>query len=101
MRLIDADSVKFTNFEIFMCEGDFKQAFKLLCEKLDDAPTVDAEPVRHGHWIEHTSWYWTQECECSECGNVEYGFNYPYETEKAVDHAGLYCKRCGAKMDEE
>lgn len=59
----------------------------------------DEEPVRHGHWIEHTSWYWTQECECSECGNIEGGFNYPYETEKAVDHAGLYCKRCGAKMD--
>ena len=63
-------------------------------------PLFDVEPVRHGHWIEHTSWYWTQECECSECGNIEYGFNYPYETEKAVDHAGLYCRRCGAKMDE-
>lgn len=45
MRLIDADSVNFTNFEIVMCEGDFKQAFKLLCEKLDNAPTVDAVEI--------------------------------------------------------
>ena len=48
MRLIDADKVMFTNFEIVMCEGDFKQAFKLLCEKLDNALTVDAIPVE---WI--------------------------------------------------
>ena len=47
MRLIDADSVMFTNLEIVMCEGDFKKAFKLLCKKLDDAPTVNVEP----QWI--------------------------------------------------
>ena len=41
MRLIDADKVMFTNFEIIMCEGDYKKAFKLLCEKLDDAPTIE------------------------------------------------------------
>ena len=45
MGLIDADSLKFTNFEIVMCEGDFKKAFKLLCEKLDDAPIIDAVEV--------------------------------------------------------
>jgi len=64
------------------------------------APFTDAEPVRHGHWIEHTSWYKTQSCECSECGNIERGFDYPYEKESAIEHAGLYCRRCGAKMDE-
>jgi len=40
-RLIDVDSVMFTNFEIIACEGDYKKAFKLLCEKLDNAPTVE------------------------------------------------------------
>ena len=47
--------------------------------------TVDAEPVRHGHWenylIEGLRW------KCSECGSR---FSSPYH----------YCPNCGAKMDE-
>ncbi len=91
-RLIDEDSLKFTNFEIVMCEGDFRKAFKLLCEKLDNAPTVDAEPVRHGRWEkvygDHISMGlrpWVV-C-CSECGKVGTESNY--------------CPECGAKMDKE
>ena len=66
-RLIDEDSIKFTEFEIVMCEGSFKEAFKLLCDKLDNAPRVDAKPVRHGHWVrtdKTDKFIW----ECSECG---------------------------------
>lgn len=81
-RLIDADSVTFTDFEIVMCEGDYKKAFKLLCEKLDDAPTIEAEPVKHGHWIVDED----GNIKCSECGHHGVGDNY--------------CERCGAKMDE-
>lgn len=56
--------------------------------ELDDAPTIEAEPVRHGHWekigtIENT---WVVH-KCSYCG---------YQT---IDN-GQYCTNCGAKMDE-
>lgn len=39
-RLIDEQKVLLTNLEIFMCEGDYKEALKLICEKFDGAPTI-------------------------------------------------------------
>ena len=49
------------------------------------APFTDAEPVRHGHWIDTGSGQ-----ECSECHEIQPGYdNYRY-----------YCPVCGAKMDE-
>jgi len=44
-RLIDADKLGLTDFEIIMCGGDYKEALKMLIEKIENAPTVDAEPV--------------------------------------------------------
>lgn len=61
-----------------------------------NAPTVDAEPVRHGHWNEAkdgTLW-------CSVC--ISTG---PYDEDSwgYVINAPHYdyCPNCGAKMDEE
>ncbi len=64
----------------------------------DGCPTtVEAEPVKHGHWIkgekiypdmlnDTTYGYW-----CSECHHVDvHGDNVEV----------LYCWHCGAKMDE-
>lgn len=63
---------------------------------LPNVPIVDAEPVRHGHWIEHHepyTWmgytYWS----CSECG-FECGY------EKDIKFRTNHCPNCGAKMDE-
>ena len=60
-------------------------------------PTVDAAPVRHGHWVK---WYeevcdsfgvaYVPHCKCSECGR-EYD---PYD----ANHMN-YCFECGAKID--
>lgn len=70
MRLIDADTVGLTDFEIVVCEGDYKKAFKLLCEKLDSAPTVDAvEVVRCEHCIHYNAGF--------ECLKEGYGIEYP------------------------
>ena len=59
--------------------------------------TVDAELVRHGHWIEHHepyTWmgytYWS----CSECG-FECGYK------KDIKFTTNYCPNCGARMDME
>ena len=43
-RLVDADKLGLTDFEIIMCDGDYKEGLKMLCEKIENAPTIlDAE----------------------------------------------------------
>lgn len=54
------------------------------------APTVDAVPVRHGHWMNLKNGNAT----CSECGRT---FRDVYDFDNADD----YCRHCGAKMYEE
>ena len=47
MRLIDADKIGLTNFEILVCNGDYKEALKMILEKIEKAPTVcDIEQIR-------------------------------------------------------
>ena len=57
---------------------------------LDDIPTADVEPVRHGWWetIYNDRGHYGFE-KCSTCGD-EYG-SLTYR----------YCPNCGAKMDEK
>lgn len=58
-----------------------------------DTPTIEAEPVRHGTWIEKRKktlfeGLYEVSYDCSCCGNKVYGkYNY--------------CSNCGAKMDLE
>lgn len=56
---------------------------------VDEAPTVDAQPVRHGKWIKiHPQGIY----ECSECRqNVMTSDIECYR----------YCHHCGAKMDRK
>lgn len=49
-----------------------------------DARAVDAEPVRHGRWIDTH----IVEIKCSECGRA-------FNLAKVLAH---YCPNCGAKM---
>lgn len=82
-RLIDADTLGLNDFEIIMCDGDYKEALKMLLGKIDAAPTI--EERKTGKWIRNrglTPWPI-----CSECGT--YGANESY-----------YCSYCGAKMEE-
>lgn len=62
--------------------------FDYICHLLFIQPTIDAEPVRHGHWI------WVKDhWECSVCrGNRFQDLILGLDAE--------YCGRCGAKMDE-
>ena len=66
---------------------------------IDEAPTVDAEPVRHGRWktmpyrtVEHGNVVISGEAEmCTNCRCAK------KEYHKQMN----YCPNCGAKMDEE
>lgn len=56
-------------------------------------PTVDAEEIIHGHWVEYNDSkidgkMWT----CSECGLLSYAFMFGRQIAN-------YCPHCGAKMD--
>lgn len=45
MRLIDADLLGVTDFELVLCSGDYKELCKTLIAKVESAPTIDAVPV--------------------------------------------------------
>lgn len=88
MRLIDSEKLGLTDFEIAMCNGDYKEALKMVLGKIEDAPTVDAEPVKHGEWIPKITELGTMIFYCSDCSRFS-------------DVHWAYCPRCGAKMDGE
>jgi len=57
-----------------------------------DNEAIEAEPVKHGQWIESWGGKWHS---CSVCGGI-LPFNF-----KGEDIITKYCPHCGAKMDEE
>lgn len=40
MRLIDAEQIELTDFEIIMCDGNYKKALEMLIDKIANAPTI-------------------------------------------------------------
>ena len=86
MNLIDADELlkkieeisRYDDFDVLVVDWDDM----IIC--IDNAPTIDAEPVRHGKWEKYLSeglrW------KCNLCGSR---FTAPY----------TYCPQCGAKME--
>ncbi len=100
MRLIDAENAekKFTQIATNV-NPHYKEcilAMALYLRNEDDLPTVDAEPVRYGHWFktyddEGEAWM------CSECCE-EWGFDEGHPKDV---YGCNYCPNCGAKMDEE
>lgn len=65
-------------------------------EIVSNAPTIDAEPVRHGKWIRQTDTRFGEMLNdiliCSEC-------NIAFSTLSMIRRS--YCPNCGARMDEE
>lgn len=50
---------------------------------IEDAPTIEAEPIKHGRWVKIYDSF-----QCSICGSKTTTY---YRTN--------YCPNCGAKMD--
>lgn len=94
-RLIDADAL--ADELAVLLERNRKLIDEWLAnlieDAVDDAPTVDAEHVKHGHWINHFDDLFPEEStqECSVCHAEQMGT-------MLNDN---YCPNCGAKMDEE
>lgn len=69
---------------------------KCIKDYIDNAPTVDVRPERHGHWIANTDNF-TPALRCSACG-----YNKPeIAGEYLRREPENYCPNCGAKMDGE
>ena len=90
-RLIDADSIQWDVEGV----GEIPVITK---EEIDQMPTVDAVPVKHGKWIPKMiiiggcdHFYGTK---CSECGNDALNA-------EGNDFLTDYCPYCGARMVEE
>lgn len=106
MRLIDADAlleeIRPCKKAITKCANHdylvgYASALSGVEGQIAVAPTIDAEPVRHGRWRhttrEDSDWGGTfHRYTCSACswsmGDNPYGW-------------GNYCPNCGTKMDEE
>ena len=78
MRLIDADEIRLPK-GFFEKINNVPKFYEWLC----NSPTVDAEPVKHGHWLQMMGHAY-----CSMCG---------YKGSPIITN---YCPNCGAKMDE-
>ena len=92
MRLIDADKLKAKKKYCFEIKsGVFPQSdYFIKLTDIINAPTVEAEPIRHGHWtITDQDVMGCKEYTCSICGHDTEGWK-----------ATHYCENCGAKMDE-
>ena len=50
MRPIDADVLGLTDMEIIMCNGDYKEALKMLIDKINNTPPIEPERKK-GKWI--------------------------------------------------
>ena len=94
MRLIDADALKdwFQNHVIIGSDGKMRYSGKYLESIIDEQPTIEAEPVRHGRWVYGHCKIERMTCVyCSVCGNAAYWSEYGQERFP-------FCQDCGARM---
>ena len=88
-RLIDADALT-EHFRLHMVLAErrgFNEsiwAWQGAILDVEDMPTIDTEPVRHGRWILRGMHHF-----CSACG------------EQYDQRSDNFCAECGAKMDLE
>ena len=62
---------------------------------LMNRPAIDAEPVRHGRWIDHGDYITTA------YGSLDLKICSICNAEVTLDGYDYYCANCGAKMDAE
>lgn len=120
VRLIDANALQRAFDDAHKDEPDFfccnflnnagnpSTEWECVDEILENAPTIDAQPVKHGKWVDYGSGVGMY---CSECRHRIRYRNGIRETAmfsdgefKFVQYAsknGYYdfCPKCGAKMD--
>lgn len=87
MRLIDADALEALYEEGTDPDDCYADMAYIRAEHIFDAPTIEAEPVRHGRWLNRKRNGYAV-LVCSEC-----------EREKEGYTRTAYCPHCGMKMN--
>ena len=97
VRLIDA--IELVRYLCGACPSNQKgECIDKMCWKYEDrarienAPTIEADPVCHGRWIVHTTWQGMFGLIHSECSECKFDRNGDLSTWK-------FCPKCGARMD--
>ena len=80
VRCIDAEAVKEDYYD------GMEVGVENVLKFIDEQPTIDAEPIRHGKWIEYPAADGMNQC--SVCGVLRFGDSN-------------YCPNCGARMDKQ
>ena len=102
MRLIDADAIEYTHAIARSLEDGHN--WNELCvteDEIKDMPTIEAEPVRHGHWNGWTATHWTWKYD--DNGDPIYAKHTYYSCSgcrRRTIIKSAYCPACGCKMDE-
>lgn len=100
MRLIDADALPVQEFlvveDIYGKIGRYMVVHKAA---LDAAPTIEAEPVRHGRWLSYTGTHYTgKENEYGDPEYKEHIFFVCSNCRRKTVVQENFCPHCGAKM---
>lgn len=66
------------------------------CSAIYNIPAVDAEPVRHGRWVEKEVYDGDVYYDCSACGE-----SWVLLDGNPADNGMDYCPHCGARMGME
>lgn len=72
------------------CAIDTRRSLLAMISRVKEAPTIEAEPVRRGHWIwlEPYGAHHTRRRKCSKCGEVK------------AQGLTNFCPNCGARMED-
>lgn len=108
MRLIDADELYSaiktryrycTEYKNSNYDDGFKIALSLCMCDINAEPTVEVEPIRHGHWNKrYYPMHDGSDLEMFWCSNCREEFSYDAETGISITDSN-YCPNCGARMD--
>ncbi len=102
MRLIDADALKKKKVDVqtttFEKDGHYsiikiQDGKGVTVKDIDEAPTIEAEPVRHGEWIEDGT-----NIVCSVC-KTEFSDEIAFMKRTIDPEKPKRCPECGAKME--
>ena len=108
MRLIDADELMRIaesvekNAETIPNNEAQISGMAHITQLIYEAPTIDAEPVKHGEWEEKETYLNEGDCEITEWQSARCSVCGKYHTTPYMYYFDKYnfCPNCGAKMDK-
>ena len=91
---IKREDVGLSDFEIVVCNGDYKEALKMLLEKVEKIPSADVVERKRGKWTGNKRHQSCSECHMTYC--------VPDGQDSELDMTAYhFCPNCGARMVED